>query len=80
MTAAQRHPVAVVAAFFAALVGLILLIAVNLTAAAIVALLIGFALATAVVRAGGPWFAEIPDTHPDASGSLDVEHLRPPTP
>ena len=79
MTAAQRHPVALVAAFFAALVGLILLIAVNLAAAVIVALLVGSALATVAVRAGGPWFAEIPDTHPDASGSLDVEHLTPPT-
>jgi prepilin signal peptidase PulO-like enzyme (type II secretory pathway) len=79
MTAAQRHPVAVVAAFFAALVALILLTAINPGLAFAIALVIGGVLAVIALRGSGPWIADIPETHPDALGSLDVEHLSPPT-
>lgn len=80
MTAAQRHPVAVVSAFFAALVTLIILTALNPGIALVVAVLIGAALTVVAMRAAGPWVADIPDTHPDALGSLGVEHLSPPNP
>lgn len=79
MTARAVRPYLIVAAFFGALVGLILLMAVSLAAAAVVALAIAGALTVAYLRAGGPWAELIPDTHPDALGSLDTERIRPPT-
>lgn len=80
MTAPAVRPYVIVGLFFGGLVGLILLLAVSVIAAAVVAVAVGVLLTAAYIRGLGPWTADVPDTHPDALGSLDVERIRPPTP
>lgn len=79
MNTPELRPYLLVAAFFAFLVGFIFLLAVCTPAATVVAVAVAAALVWLFLR-GGPWVASISDTHPDAAGSLDVEHLSPPAP
>lgn len=76
MTAPVVRPYVIVALFFGGLVGLIFVMSISVAAAAVVALAIGALLTAAYLRASGPWVADIPESHPDALGSLDVERIR----
>lgn len=77
MTARAVRPYLIVGLFFGGLVALIVLMSINLIAAAAVALVIGALLTIAYLRALGPWIADITESHPDALGSLDTERIRP---
>lgn len=78
MTAPAVRPYVIVGLFFGGLVGLILLLSISVTAAAVVAVAIGALLTAAYLRGRGPWTVDIPESHPDALGSLDSERIRPP--
>lgn len=77
MTAPAVRPYVIVGLFFGGLVGLILLLAVSVIAAAVVAVAVGALLTAAYLRGQGPWTGDIPESHPDALGSLDTERVRP---
>jgi len=78
MTAPAVRPYLIVGLFFGGLVGLIFLLSVSVAAAAVVAVVIGVLLTAAYLRGLGPWTGDIPESHPDALGSLDTERVRPP--